>query len=77
MVDKIPTSRRNVVDFQSYQQRRQVSARALVASALAITARNCRHCGAGLAEGESENDCSSALNVAHPTPVRFRATPER
>jgi hypothetical protein len=77
MVDKFTTSQRNVIDFQSYQQARRVGARALVASALAILARSCRHCGAALAEGESEDECSSAFNVAQLAPPRFRATPER
>jgi hypothetical protein len=75
MVDKLTTSQRNVIDFLSYQQARHVGA--IVASALAISARNCGHCGAALAEGESEDDCSSALNVAQLKPPRFRATPER
>jgi hypothetical protein len=77
MVDKLTTSQRNVIDFLSYQQARFVGARALAASALAVSARNCRHCGAALAEGESEDECSSAFNVAELAPPRFRATPER
>jgi hypothetical protein len=77
MVDKLTTSQHNVIDFQSYQQARRVGASALVASALAISARNCKHCGAALAEGESEDECSSAFNVAQLAPPRFRATPER
>jgi hypothetical protein len=81
MVDKHTTKRPNVVDFMGYQQRRESSAReqarALVASALAAAAPRCRHCGAALAEGESEDECSSAFNVAQPAPARFRAIPER
>jgi uncharacterized protein YciW len=78
MVDKLKISRPNVVDFMSYQQQRQISARALVASALAASARSCRHCGAALAEGESEDECSSAgISAAKPAPARFRAVPER
>jgi hypothetical protein len=77
MVDKLRTSQRNVIDFRSYQYARSVGARALVASALAVSARNCRYCGAALAEGESEDECSSAFNVAQPELPRFRATPER
>jgi hypothetical protein len=73
MVDKFTTSQRDVIDFLSYQQARRVGA----ASALAISARNCRHCGAALADGESEDECSSAFNVAQLKPPRFRATPER
>jgi hypothetical protein len=77
MVDKLTTSQRNVVDFLSYQLARHVGAKALVAAALAVSARSCRHCGAALAEGESEDECSSAFNVAERVPPRFRATPER
>jgi hypothetical protein len=79
MVDKFTTPRRNVVDFMSYQQEqeRRSSARMLVAAALAVTGRNCRHCGAVLTEGESEEECSSAFNIAQSAPLRFRATPER
>jgi hypothetical protein len=29
----------------------------------AIAARVCRHCGAALADGENEDECSSALGV--------------
>ena len=69
MVEKITISRRNVVDFESYQQQRRVSAREsakeLVAKALAVSARSCRHCGAALQEGEIEDECSSAgINAA-------------
>lgn len=78
MVDKLTISKPNVVDFMSYQQQRQISARALVATALAASARSCRHCGAALAEGESEDECSSAgISAAKPAPARFRAVPER
>jgi hypothetical protein len=78
MVDKLTISRPNVVDFMGYQRQRQISARALVASALAASARSCRHCGAPLAEGESEDECSSAgISDAKPAPARFRALPER
>jgi hypothetical protein len=77
MVDKSTTPGRNVVNFGSYRQARGVGARALVASALAISVRSCRHCGAALGEGESEDECSSAINDMQRPPVRFRATPER
>jgi hypothetical protein len=53
MVEKILTRGRNVVDFSSYQQGRKIGA----AKALA---RTCRHCGAALGKGESEDECSSA-----------------
>jgi hypothetical protein len=79
MVDKLTTPRRNVVDFMSYQQaqERRASARALVATALAATARCCRHCGAVLSEGETEDECSSTFNIGQSAPQRFRAVPER
>jgi hypothetical protein len=75
MVDKSTTPGRNVVNFGSYQQARRTIARALAISALA--ARSCRHCGAALGEGESEDECSSAFNDIQRQPARFRATPER
>jgi hypothetical protein len=78
MVDKSKTPGRNVVDFRDYRKAREVSPRELVAAALAVSARRCRHCGAALAEGEAEEECSSAFNeTQHPSPLRFRATPER
>jgi len=77
MVDNLTNSRRNVVDFSSYQDLRRDSARALVAKALAVTARTCRHCGAALMEGESEEECSGALTLDAAPQARFRATPER
>jgi hypothetical protein len=58
MVEKLITSPRNVVDFARYQRERNGAA-----SALAISARVCRHCGAALSEGESEEECSSSFNV--------------
>ena len=80
MVDK-HTTPRNVVNFGSFRQARRVSAKAsakaLVASALAVSGRSCRHCGAILGEGESEDECSSAFNDLQRPPTRFRATPER
>ena len=80
MVDKLTTPRRNVVDFMSYHeaQERRASARTLVATALAASVRTCRHCGAALSEGETEDECSSTFNNNAPTaPLRFRAIPER
>jgi hypothetical protein len=53
MVEKILRPGRNVVDFATYQQERKVAAAALHALL-------CRHCGAKLGEGESEDECSSA-----------------
>ena len=59
MVEKriTSTSRRNVVDFASYQRGRNAG------RAPAMSARMCRHCGAALLEGEREEECSSTFNV--------------
>ena len=57
MVSKQITSR-NVIDFASYQQGR------IVGNLQAFSARLCRHCGAALADGENEDECSSTFNVA-------------
>ena len=60
MVEKVITPGRNVVDFAKYQQGRKTG----VAK---MSARTCRHCGAVLGEGESEEECSSAgFNVEAP-----------
>jgi hypothetical protein len=65
MVEKVITSpradrsARNVVDFARYQAGRNAAGRAL-----ALSARTCRHCGAALAEGEREDECSSVSNDA-------------
>jgi hypothetical protein len=58
MVEKVMTSPCDVVDFAQYQANRDAAGKAP-----AISARACRHCGAALLEGESEEECSSALNV--------------
>jgi hypothetical protein len=69
MVEKVVTSPRNVVDFARYQADRNVAGKVL-----AISARVCRHCGAALAEGEREDECSSALNIDAP---RLRSGPRK
>jgi hypothetical protein len=56
MVEKVITSSRNVVDFARYQAGRNAAGKA-------TSARTCRHCGAVLLEGESEDECSSAFNI--------------
>ncbi|MBA4034451.1 MAG: hypothetical protein C0480_07615 [Bradyrhizobium sp.] len=56
MVEKHITSG-NVVDLARYQQGRAVG------SVQAFSARLCRHCGAALADGENEDECSSAFNI--------------
>ena len=60
MVEKVITSSENVVDFARYQVDRNAG------KARAISARACRHCGAALSEGESEDECSSAFNTDVP-----------
>jgi hypothetical protein len=50
-----------VVEFARYQVDRNA-----VGKAHAMSARACRHCGAALLDGESEDDCSSAFNVEAP-----------
>ena len=57
MVEKRITSPRNVVDLASYRERNAAG------RVLAISARFCRHCGAVMAEGESEEECSSTFNI--------------
>jgi hypothetical protein len=57
MVEKVITPP-NVVDFARYQRGRTAAARAGV-----LSARICRYCNAALADGEREDECSSAFNV--------------
>jgi hypothetical protein len=60
MVEKVITPEHNVVvDFARYRRGRNAAGKTL-----AISARSCRHCGAALSEGESEDECSSAFNSA-------------
>jgi hypothetical protein len=59
MVEKVITSSRNVVDFARYQADRNAAGKVM-------SARACRHCGAVLLEGESEDECSSAFNTDAP-----------
>jgi hypothetical protein len=69
MVDKSETPGRNVVDFLFYQQARQAGSKAPT-----MSARVCRHCGAGLLDGESDDDCSSlGIDEAAPMPRKFYA----
>jgi len=58
MVEKLISSSRNVVDLARYQKDRKGAA-----ATLAISARLCRHCGAALADGEREDECSGAFDV--------------
>jgi hypothetical protein len=57
MVEKVIMQAQNVIDFASYQQGRNI-----VVRAPALSPRTCRHCGAALAEGEFEDECSSIAN---------------
>ena len=68
MVEKVITPARNVVDFARYRRGRNAAGKAL-----AIPVRACRYCGAALSEGESEDECSSAFNIAaqHGAPRKF------
>ena len=72
MVEKVITPLRNVVDFARYQAGRNAAG-----TALAISTRVCRHCGAALSDGENEDECSSAINVEaaalHGEPRKSRA----
>ena len=71
MVDRTELSGRNVVDLRSYQAARRGRAQV---KAEAMTARNCRHCGAALLDGESDDDCSSAgLSATAPMLRKFYA----
>jgi hypothetical protein len=57
MVEKLIMSPRNVIDLASYQQSRTGG------KAQAFSTRLCRHCGAVLADGENEDECSSTFNL--------------
>ena len=68
MTDPVTSS--NVVDLRSYHQARQNAA----GRAHPISARCCRHCGASLLDGESDEDCSSlGISDAVPEPLRIFA----
>ena len=66
MVEKVIRPKQNVIDFASYQL-----SRSIVVRAPAMSARTCRHCGAALAEGEREDECSSIANAE--AALRWRA----
>jgi hypothetical protein len=57
MVEKLIMSPRNVIELARYQQSRGVG------KVQAFSTRLCRHCGAALADGENEDECSSAFNL--------------
>jgi len=56
MVEKVIRRAQNVIDFASYQQ-------GMAGRAAAMPVRICCHCGASLADGELESECSSILNA--------------
>jgi hypothetical protein len=62
MVEKVITPAPNVVDFARYQAGRGAAKNTLRKETLRMS-RMCRHCGAALADGEREEECSSAFNV--------------
>jgi hypothetical protein len=68
MVEKLITPGPNVVDFARYQLGRNAGGKAL-----AFSARSCRHCGAALLDGESEDECSSAFNIEASSARKFYA----
>jgi hypothetical protein len=64
MVEKLIMSPRNVIDLARYQQSRTGG------KAQAFSTRLCRHCGAVLADGENEDECSSTLNLGAASTLR-------
>jgi hypothetical protein len=56
MVEKRSDSSRNVVDLAAFRERNGLRMPAM-------SLRVCRHCGAVLADGEREEECSSTFNV--------------
>jgi hypothetical protein len=79
MVEKVITGERNVLDFRSYQQARKIDVSKAAARLASSSARLCRHCGAALLDGESDDDCSSAGLVAPAlrVPPALRILPRR
>jgi hypothetical protein len=55
MVEKLIARGRNVIDLSAYRQR----AHPAIAQPLAVGRNCCSHCGAWMAEGESEDECSA------------------
>ena len=58
MVEKRITASQNVIDLALWRKRTGG------ANAAAVSLRLCRQCGAALAEGEREEECSATLNVS-------------
>jgi len=57
MVEKRTNSRRNVVDLAAFREKNGG------AKVGPMAFRLCRHCGAMLADGEREEECSSTFNL--------------
>ncbi len=60
MVEKVVTLGRNVVDLFAFARSRE---RVAPRAARIASASYCAHCGAWLAEGESEDECSSVFRA--------------
>jgi hypothetical protein len=57
MVEKCITASQNVIDLAAFRERNNG------AKVGPMSLRVCRHCGAVLADGEREEECSSTFNV--------------
>jgi len=54
MVDRTVTQSPNVIELSRYRAGARASA---------LSVRLCRHCGAKLTDGESEDECSAVFNA--------------
>jgi hypothetical protein len=65
MVEKFIKSSRNVVDLAEYRERNGCGSAVAISIRMSVggSTRTCRHCGAVLADGEREEECSSTFNV--------------
>jgi len=61
MVENCITASQNVVDLAAFRERNGGAKVAPKVGAMAF--RLCRHCGAMLADGEREEECSSTFNI--------------
>ena len=66
-MQKTTVSSRNVVDLTAYLRQRNSG----TAQTMKLTPRACRHCGALLADDESDDDCSSVFRSFETTGTRF------
>jgi hypothetical protein len=76
MVEKTITEDCSILDFRSYQQLRRFGSGSGVVRCSSAPVRLCRHCGAALLDGESDDDCSSAgvvPSVSGASPRRYYA----